>query len=97
MLGLTATDQAKASLRRLRDGGGNASRAAYAAIGERIGLIRADPEEPSARGLVRLMPASGVLVRVAVVPVPGFGETWVVVWTLGQDAIELRLVEPYEG
>lgn len=97
-LALRAPEQVRTTLLALADE--PASLPIYAALVERIALLRDDPGGPRGRGLVRRMEPSGTLVRVATVFVPDLRETWAIVWTLSSDdkgdAVELRLVERIE-
>ena len=92
---MRATDAVKKLLRSLA---ADPSREAlYAALAERITLIRTDPASRLARGVERQMQPSGTLARASVVYVSEFNETWVVVWTAVVDdegeAVELRHID----
>lgn len=86
---LLAVEAVLATLRRLRA----EWPVEFAAIGERIALIRARPDHPRGRGLVRRMPG-GALARCCSIPAPE--RDWLLVWVLDDGeppAVRLLVLE----
>ncbi len=98
-LALRATEAVKQLLRSLR--ADPVQELVYAALEERITVIRTDPGSRLARGVERQMQPSGILARATVVDVRDRDERWVIVWTAVADeegeAVQLRHIERYQG